>query len=362
MNFEKLILYQNCIPVIGSKNAIICDLQNNDYTPISIDLYDFIIKYNKTSVNEIIKIVGEKKTKKYLTFLLKNNFAFLDSNINSFPDLNKNFEYPFKISNAVIEVSSNFNFNLILNQLDEINCKHVEFIIYENGLENLVPLLTTITNKSSIISSIGIVTSFEVKLSENKLIQLLKENPRIVYMYVLNSKENNFIPPIRWNNTGYIIYSKEVLKRNICGSICKSYFAPNIQNFTESLNQNSCLNRKISLDINGNIRNCPSMPQSFGNIKDVTLEDALNHKDFKKYWNLTKDKIEVCKDCEFRYICTDCRAYTERTNTNAEGLDTSKPLKCGYDPYTGEWGEWSTNSLKEKAIKYYGMEEMVKKN
>lgn len=104
------------------------------------------------------------------------------------------------------------------------------------------------------------------------------------------------------------------------------------------------------------------MPQSFGNIKDTTLEEALSHPDFKKYWNLTKDSIEVCKDCEFRYICTDCRAYTERTHTNAEGLDTSKPLKCGYNPYTGEWEEWSTNPLKEKAIKYYGMEDLVKRN
>jgi len=104
------------------------------------------------------------------------------------------------------------------------------------------------------------------------------------------------------------------------------------------------------------------MSQSFGNIKDTTLEKALLHPDFKKYWNLTKDEIEVCKDCEFRYICTDCRAYTERTHTNAEGLDISKPLKCGYNPYTGEWQEWSTNPLKEKAIKYYGMEELVKKN
>ncbi|MEM8527245.1 MAG: hypothetical protein AAGG68_21570 [Bacteroidota bacterium] len=38
----------------------------------------------------------------------------------------------------------------------------------------------------------------------------------------------------------------------------------------------------------------------------------------------------------------------------------SKPLKCGYNPYTGEWAEWSTNPLKQKAIAYYGMEELVK--
>ncbi|WP_449401633.1 SPASM domain-containing protein [Chryseobacterium wanjuense] len=111
--------------------------------------------------------------------------------------------------------------------------------------------------------------------------------------------------------------------------------------------------------MHGNIKNCPAMPQNFGNIKDTTLEKAVNHLDFKKYWNLTKDNIEICKDCEFRYICTDCRAYTERTNNNNDGLDISKPLKCGYNPYTGEWQEWSTSPLKQKAIQHYGMEKII---
>lgn len=103
------------------------------------------------------------------------------------------------------------------------------------------------------------------------------------------------------------------------------------------------------------------MQQNFGNIKDTTLEEALNHPDFKKYWNVNKDMIEVCKDCEFRHICTDCRAYTERTHFDGE-IDLSKPLKCGYNPYTNEWAEWSTNPLKEKAIEYYGMQDLVKKD
>ena len=89
------------------------------------------------------------------------------------------------------------------------------------------------------------------------------------------------------------------------------------------------------------------MPESYGNIKDTTLEEALNKPGFKKYWTVTKDDIEICKDCEFRHVCTDCRAYTERTKFK-DGIDLSKPLKCGYNPYTGRWANWSTNPLKNK--------------
>ncbi|MCR9102370.1 MAG: grasp-with-spasm system SPASM domain peptide maturase, partial [bacterium] len=133
-------------------------------------------------------------------------------------------------------------------------------------------------------------------------------------------------------------------------------FCHALNTFTESINHNSCLNRKISIDTEGNIKNCPSMKESYGNIKDTTLLEALEKPGFKKYWNITKDQISVCKDCEFRYICTDCRAYLEDPDDIY-----SKPLKCGYNPYTCEWEEWSTNPLKEKAINHYGMENLVKK-
>lgn len=88
------------------------------------------------------------------------------------------------------------------------------------------------------------------------------------------------------------------------------------------------------------------MPESFGNIHNTSLENVIKNPEFKKYWNITKDHIETCKDCEFRYICTDCRAFTDKTH-NKDGLDTSKPLKCGYDPYTNKWEDWSKNPLKQ---------------
>ena len=83
---------------------------------------------------------------------------------------------------------------------------------------------------------------------------------------------------------------------------------------------------------------------------------AINSDGFKDKWRITKDQIEICKDCEFRYVCSDCRAYVE----NPEDI-YSKPLKCGYNPYTCEWEEWSQNPLKQRGIEYYGMKELIAK-
>ena len=74
------------------------------------------------------------------------------------------------------------------------------------------------------------------------------------------------------------------------------------------------------------------MQKSYGSVKTNSLADVVNNKDFRTLWGVTKDDVDVCRDCEFRYICTDCRAYTQDTESQH-----SKPIKCDYDPYTGVW-------------------------
>lgn len=70
------------------------------------------------------------------------------------------------------------------------------------------------------------------------------------------------------------------------------------------------------------------MKDSFGHISTTKLKDALANEAFRKVWKISKDQIEVCSDCELRYVCQDCRAYIEDTKNIF-----SKPIKCNYDPY-----------------------------
>ncbi len=46
---------------------------------------------------------------------------------------------------------------------------------------------------------------------------------------------------------------------------------------------------------------------------DYTNENTINivqSLEFQQLWHLNKDKINVCKDCQYRYMCPDCRAFT----------------------------------------------------
>lgn len=346
-------LFSNCIPTKGISKSIIVDIQRNKYDNIPNSLFEILTTNSILDFQSIkLKFDNSKIIDEYKSFLLKNEYIFecaIDE-LKQFPALNTTFETPFHISNAVVEYSevAFSNLNEIKNSFDELGIQACFLVFYEDYEIDLINFLEEFND--SRLLSIQLLAPFNQKLNINKI---AKKYQRLTNVILFNSKINK--------QKDFVTYTtKSFFNSTFCGAI-NNYFTINIDTYSESLNHNSCLHKKISIDKHGFIRNCPSMPQHFGNIKDTTLEVALNHPDFKKYWNVTKDMIAVCKDCEFRHICTDCRAYTERTHFE-EDIDLSKPLKCGYNPYTNEWVEWSTNPLKEKAIEYYGMQELVKKD
>lgn len=206
----------------------------------------------------------------------------------------------------------------------------------------------------STINSIEIVLQFKDEFNKVELIKILHRFNRVFKIILYGCSDFEILYSDNVSERYIIKVSELISSFTHCGKIGAEYFSLNIKMLSESQKFNSCLNHKLSIDIDGNIKNCPSMNESLGNIRSSSLLEAMKNPNFKKYWSISKDVILVCKDCEFRHICTDCRAYLE----DPENI-LSKPLKCGYNPYTTEWQDWSLNPLKEKAIQYYGMNKMI---
>lgn len=348
-------MHSNCIVVKGVNRSTICDLQRNEVKLIPSDLQNLIEQHEGKTIEEIKVQYNEadhEVVEEYLNFLLEHEYAFFTDTPEFYPKLNTAWFEPSIITNAIIDVNSDSEYDItkVLSQLDDFNCKHVQIRFFNTiQLNKITELLDFLNETVSIVSSINFVVSFTEEFSVEKLIELFQKQPRICSFLIYNHRKEDFIKPLQGNHIKYIKYiSKNSMSASHCGIISSEYFSPNIKAYTESLQHNSCLNRKISVDANGFIKNCPSMSAHFGNIKDTSLKEALQQKEFKRYWNITKDEIDVCKDCEFRHICTDCRAYRENPEDQY-----SKPLKCGYNPYMNVWSEWSTNPLKQKAIEYY---------
>lgn len=356
---RKFKIVANCIPIKGFSRSVICDLQNSIFTFIPNSLYDILQKYDGSYLEDVKKEYDPKHFNiidQYFEFLEENNFIFWTDNVHNFPALDLEWDYPSKISNAILDYCSSSDYSIvnIINGLNKLGVKNIQIRFFNIIKIKYIDTVLKNTQKKY-IQHIELIIPYSDEFHTDRIQDICYNHPRINSI-IIHSAPKNEVIHTEGIFSNIIFIQENINSKSHCGSISPHFFSSNIFHFTEAQNYNTCLNRKISIDIDGSIKNCPSMPQSYGNIKDTTLEEALKHPDFKKHWNINKDKIHVCKDCEFRYICTDCRAYVE----DPEDI-YSKPLKCGYNPYTGEWSEWSTNPLKQNAIQYYSMEELIKK-
>ncbi len=354
-------LFANCIAVKGANRSLIVDLQKNSSHLIPNDMYEVLTKSDKIELSQLYAEYGEDNyntIKDYFENLeeLELGFFCSENELNLFPELNLEFHYPFLIGNSILEGIHEIPvYEELIPQLEKLGCEYVEIILYHEIENNLLQSILELFQISS-IKHIGLIIKYDVTKDENFLKKLTSTCLRLSKI-ILHSSSDEKLLEFKSFNLTYISYIKKEFKNfNFCGAVNQGYFSTKMLHFTESQNHNTCLNRKISIDKDGNIKNCPSMNEIFGNIKEISLEEVLNQTNFKRYWSISKNQIEVCKDCEFRHICTDCRAFIENPEDQY-----SKPLKCGYNPYTNVWEEWSANPLKEKAIAFYEMLDLIKR-
>ena len=250
-----------------------------------------------------------------------------------FPPIAQGFDLPSQISNAIIDADadSDHDYKALFTQLMALQCRFLQLRFYASiTYSALKAILIQALDKN--IKGIDVILPFEESYNQEHVVDLILQFPLVKLEFhsfdeTIHSKkllEQEYAIPV-------LITKEQVVDQTHCGVVNPMYFAINKDFFLESLQYNSCLHKKIAIDVTGNIKNCPSLPLSYGNIKDTTLQIAMQKQGFKDMWSINKDKINVCKYCEFRYMCTDCRAYVQSDQY-------SKPAKCNYDPFTGKWG------------------------
>ena len=124
------------------------------------------------------------------------------------------------------------------------------------------------------------------------------------------------------------------------------FFPVNIELLQKTMFGNICWNESACLMPNGDITPCEMESEIvIGNILKDNITNILqsNKNDFAQY--LSKDKIAICKDCEYRYVCWECRAMTHKM----DNTKFNKPITCTYNPYKGIWGEVD-NALKDRIL------------
>ncbi|MEE9217623.1 MAG: PqqD family peptide modification chaperone [Acidobacteriota bacterium] len=96
----------------------------------------------------------------------------------------------------------------------------------------------------------------------------------------------------------------------------------------------TCWSGKIAVAPSGEVYPCIFSRQlASGNVLQDALQAVIEGEALQDLWSIDKGQIPVCRDCEFRYGCFDCRALALKQT----GQLRSKPPSCTYDPYAGLW-------------------------
>jgi radical SAM protein with 4Fe4S-binding SPASM domain len=125
-----------------------------------------------------------------------------------------------------------------------------------------------------------------------------------------------------------------LLPAEFSGRIIEARFWTNKHTFHFNRRYNSCWAGKVAVTAAGEVIPCIfARDLVIGNCLDKGLEAVMGDKRLKEFWALTKDQVAVCRACEYRYACHDCRplAYAQGGD-----LYASSP-RCLYDPYRGQW-------------------------
>lgn len=140
------------------------------------------------------------------------------------------------------------------------------------------------------------------------------------------------------------LMNKELIERKMITK--RSYFSRYLrrESVLNALQRHNCFGSKLYITFDLDVYPCV-MERRFchGNLRGRTLPDLVK----REILELTKDKIQGCCDCEYRYACHDCRPDSMSRGKYA------KPWYCAYDPYSGQWDEQLAEkvmALKEETL------------
>lgn len=359
---QNYIVPKSCFFTQGYNRSLLVDLERTKILPIPSSLIDFLKELEYNSLDDILL----KSTLHEDNLILKEYFEFAVSNeylleipdeidkLALFPEINLEFKTPNIISNIVLDLRFNhiFNVELILKILEVLKCYDLQIIISKDM--DLTYFESQILKLSAFgIRSIELIVEFVADYDFKKLVDNIK-NISFVFIYsspkteMLNEHYYGIQQIFSSVNSFEYSYSKKI-----------EYFNTNMKLFSESQLHNTYFNQKLFISSKGEIKNAPETEGIFGFIQNIEnpaeIKEIVQKTEFQKYWRVHKDLCDVCKDCEFKYLCVDNRLPFERKLN-----EWYHKIECNYNPYISKWeGEEGYKTLEECGVKSNGQEFII---
>jgi len=323
------ILATNCLVTKGYNRSLLCDLHRFKWWAIPNEVASYILAEDFETL---------KREHQDLYDLLREQDSIIqipEADRHLFPAFNLDYEIPRQIEQAIIDWDENYStYNILelVKELKSLDCKHIALRFYSIFDQNILELILN-EIKGSTIHTIEILMPYSMFCADSSFfLDLYTKNLRLIEI-ILHSCSNISLIPIEFKEQDWLKFTKQKIDDcSACGQVSPLYFGLSVPHHALTKNFNNCLYKKIGIDVIGNIKNCPSSNDVLGIVNKDKLSEIIVNSKYKKIGKITKEQIEVCKDCEFRSICSDCRIYVD----NPKDM-YSRPAKCEYNPYISKW-------------------------
>jgi hypothetical protein len=292
----------------GVERSSFIDLDGN-VRLISNELVDYI--YSKLNQSTKCKVTIED----FETFLSTEMF-FVSNAINYQAPL-----IPYDVSILIVKADLFYDELYLTRFINSLIVGQILFKITSKNLEEQIFLVKRIFKVLEFTECILLFDN-NVFVDIN-LLQKISDINNLSEIYISNSIELD-----KTNHFNFDVFQK---KRNLEPKIFLD-FNPNINQLIESELFNTFLNKKIFVSNEGQLKLSEDFSYIFGSIQNKDVDSYFLENLFI-YWELTKSKIDICKDCEFRRICIDFREPFKR-NSNSSWYNKHE---CGYNPFICKW-------------------------
>lgn len=333
--------YSNISIIKGYNRSVIYDFMRNNYFYIPNTMTDFLEEYEAKKIKKAERIFY----KEYIDFLLENEIIFFcdRDELELFPEMPTDWDYYSLISNAILEADNKLRKDFFkgIFLLNEIGCG--DFLIYSEdtfSVETLTKILEFTKGKT--INSLDFYCSFN-EVEVEVYTSILKKYAAVRSIVLFNSDENKILKKDIQGMGNLVKTTKPLDFYNYDKEL--SLFNLGIHHYTEALHYNTYFNRKAHINRKGEIKNAPHTQSVYGNIQSIhslgQLQRVFESEAFQELWFSKKSVCEICKVCEYRYICTDSRVPAKRKDNTWYCKE-----ECNYNPYISKWrGEQGYKSL-----------------
>jgi hypothetical protein len=310
----------------GHIRSTLLDLQRGVFNFIPNGLAKIIRKYNKKENELFLSLFHKRYPEDYdnwFNFLKQEEYIFEinSSYLKNFGLLSDMYEYPFLAQNITILLTEDNYNDLLCFFRQEIHSitRNIGVVVIEDISEKtLMTLLRSIINKNFVVH-IRLLLSSKGNISQKTLDDAFKED-------IIN------VQRVEYNIYGDYFESKQYKEQWV--KLCT-----NKDLYNEIQHHHPYFNKKLFIGGKGEIKCAPESKDIHGFLRDIRtieqLRSIVSSDSFQKYWNITKDKICICKDCEMRNMCVDNRLPIKQSDN---GLWQCKEY-CNYNPYIAKWSD-----------------------